>query len=65
MDFRIEHDGVFKNYEVFRRKLPPGKPIGPKLMPKFETLRARYMPELAQLQPKANAATTVAAPSHR
>lgn len=66
LDFRIEHDGVFKNYEVFRRKLPPGKPIGPKLMPKFEALRARYMPELAQLQPAKNAPTaTAAAPGRR
>ncbi|TAN21478.1 MAG: hypothetical protein EPN33_12735 [Acidobacteria bacterium] len=65
LDFRIEHDGVFKNYEVFRRKLPPGKPIGPKLMPQFEALRARYMPELAQLQPAKNAATATAAPAGR
>ncbi|MGH9483969.1 MAG: peptidoglycan DD-metalloendopeptidase family protein [Terriglobales bacterium] len=69
LDFRIEHNGVFKNYEIFRLKLPPGKPIKARLMPKFEALRAQYMPELAQLQPAASAtaatAATTPASSHR
>lgn len=63
LDFRIEHDGVFKNYEVFRKKLPPGLPVSARLMPQFQALCQRYMPELAKLQP-ASAPTQSASASH-
>ncbi|MGH9466293.1 MAG: peptidoglycan DD-metalloendopeptidase family protein [Terriglobales bacterium] len=62
LDFRIEHDGVFKNYEVFRRKLPPGNPISAKLMPQFAALRAQYLPELNRMHPAT--ATAAAALRH-
>ncbi|HEY8054495.1 MAG TPA: peptidoglycan DD-metalloendopeptidase family protein [Terriglobales bacterium] len=60
LDFRIEHNGDFENFETLRKKLPPADPVGKRLLPQFEALRARYVPELEKLQP---AAATSAAPA--
>ncbi|MGH9487579.1 MAG: peptidoglycan DD-metalloendopeptidase family protein [Terriglobales bacterium] len=60
LDFRVEHNGVFKNYEIFRKKLPPGLPIRQQLMPQFEALRSTLMPELNRLEPGAETRTATA-----
>ncbi len=59
LDFRIERDGVFKNYEVFRKRLPPGLPVRTALMPQFQAVCQHYMLELDKLQP--TPATTASA----
>ncbi|MGH9477771.1 MAG: peptidoglycan DD-metalloendopeptidase family protein [Terriglobales bacterium] len=64
LDFRIEHNGQFENFEALRKKLPPSSPVSADQMAKFEALRAHYMPELEALQPvhAVAAATTPAGP---
>lgn len=65
LDFRIEHDGRFENFEALRKKLPPSAPVAAAQMPAFEALRARYLPELKALQPAhAVAAATPPAGAH-
>lgn len=51
LDFRIEHNGKFENFEVLRKKLPPAAPVSRRNWPAFAALRSRLMPEMAQLQP--------------
>jgi len=51
LDFRIEHNGQFENFEVLRKKLPPAAPVSHRNWPQFAALRSQFMPELAQLQP--------------
>jgi len=51
LDFRIEHNGEFENFEVLRKSLPPAEPVSPKLLPQFHELTAHYMPQLTALQP--------------
>lgn len=60
LDFRIEQNGDFENFEVLRKKLPPAAPVGKQLLPKFDALRAQYMPELEKLQPAPAAVPTPA-----
>lgn len=64
LDFRIEHDGNFENFEVLRKKLPPAQPVDASLMPAFESLRSRFLPQLAKLQPAAAPAATDPAAGH-
>jgi len=49
LDFRIEHNGTFENFEVVRKTLPPAEPVAPKLMPQFSALRAELLPKLHAL----------------
>lgn len=51
LDFRIEHQGKFENFEALRKKLPPAAPVSRKDWSAFAALRSHLMPELAQLQP--------------
>lgn len=55
LDFRIEHNGQFEDFERVRRTLPPAQPVEARLMPQFKQLTAQYMPELAALQPETTA----------
>lgn len=64
LDFRIEHNGEFENFEVLRKKLPPAAPVGKQLLPKFDALRDKYMPELEALQPAPAAVATPASGKH-
>jgi murein DD-endopeptidase MepM/ murein hydrolase activator NlpD len=68
LDFRIEHNGRFEDFERVRKTLPPAQPVEAKLMPQFKRLSAEYMPELAALNPAAapapaEAATNAAPPA--
>jgi len=56
LDFRIEHNGEFENFETLRKKLPPAEPVAPAFMAAFTALGTRYMGELQKLQPKSVAA---------
>lgn len=51
LDFRIEHNGNFENFEALRKKLPPAAPVSRRNWSQFAALRSRLMPEMAQLQP--------------
>lgn len=51
LDFRIEHNSKFENFEALRKKLPPAAPVSRRNWPEFASLRSRLMPEMAQLQP--------------
>ena len=64
LDFRIEYNGDFENFETLRKKLPPAEPVAPKLMAAFTELRTRYMEEVQKLQPKAAVAQAEAPPAH-
>lgn len=60
LDFRVEHNGQFEDFQRLRKTLPPAEPVSAKLMPEFRQLTARYMPELAGLQPAAAPAQAAA-----
>ncbi|MGH9394391.1 MAG: peptidoglycan DD-metalloendopeptidase family protein, partial [Terriglobales bacterium] len=68
LDFRIEHNGEFENFEALRKKLPPAEPVSRGQMAAFEAVRDQFMPVLAKLQPasqpKPAAATSDQAGSH-
>ena len=49
LDFRIEHNGTFENFEVVRKRLPPAEPVAASLMPQFSALRAELLPKLHAL----------------
>ena len=60
LDFRVEHNGQFEDFQRLRKTLPPAEPVSAKLMPAFRQLTARYMPELAAVQPGAAPAQAAA-----
>jgi murein DD-endopeptidase MepM/ murein hydrolase activator NlpD len=49
LDFRIEHNGRFENFEVVRKTLPPAEPVAASLRPQFSALRAELLPKLHAL----------------
>lgn len=61
LDFRIEHDGTFENFELVRRRLPPAAPLPRRFLPAFQRELRSYMPLLASLhgQEKMLAAASV------
>lgn len=53
LDFRVEHNGSFENFESLRRRLPPAQPVPRAQWKSFVAIRDHWMPLLAQLQPAA------------
>jgi murein DD-endopeptidase MepM/ murein hydrolase activator NlpD len=50
LDFRVQHQGVFENFEVLRRKLPPADPVRRSELAQFTQLRDQLLPQLAAIQ---------------
>lgn len=69
LDFRIEHDGHFENFEVLRRRLPPAAPVPKSAWASFTALCARWLQPLEALAPServvmaASAAPNAAVPA--
>ncbi len=49
LDFRIEHDGVFENFAVVRRRLPPAMPLPRRYLRAFHAELQALQPLLAEL----------------
>lgn len=69
LDFRIEHNGHFENFQVLRRKLPPAAPVAASARAAFAAVRARWLGAIEALAPGThvvmarNAAPLVAKPA--
>ena len=51
LDFRIEHNGHFENFQVLRRKLPPAAPVAASARAAFASLRQHWLGTLEALAP--------------